>query len=155
MTIQEAINRLKEGEPFSEIYDPVWNEALDMAIQELEKGIPKQPRGHYDTWGCYVVNCPTCGHILYCSDWYESDMKECFTERCTCCGQQFTPKGRYIGQYEDEQTGNENNDASTNAVRQKSKSDTDPEKRRAELKAELEQLGFMSRNLTLKSEDNE
>ena len=37
MTREEAINRLKEGEPFSEIYEPVWNEALDMAIKALQQ----------------------------------------------------------------------------------------------------------------------
>lgn len=35
MTREEAIIRLKEGEPFSEIYDPVWDEALKMAISAL------------------------------------------------------------------------------------------------------------------------
>ncbi len=37
MTREEAIIRLKEGEPFSEIYNPVWDEALDMAIKALEQ----------------------------------------------------------------------------------------------------------------------
>lgn len=37
MTREEAISRLKKGEPFSEIYDSSWNEALDMAISALEK----------------------------------------------------------------------------------------------------------------------
>ena len=37
MTREEAIIRLKEGEPFCEIYNPVWDEALDMAIKALEQ----------------------------------------------------------------------------------------------------------------------
>ena len=37
MTREEAISRLKEGEPFSEIHDPVWDEALDMAISALKE----------------------------------------------------------------------------------------------------------------------
>jgi len=37
MTREEAIERLKAGEPFSEIYDSSWNEALDMAIKALEQ----------------------------------------------------------------------------------------------------------------------
>ena len=37
MTREEAIDRLKEGEPFSEIYNPVWDEALNMAIKALEQ----------------------------------------------------------------------------------------------------------------------
>lgn len=36
MTREEAISRLKKGEPFSEIYDSSWNEALDMAIASLK-----------------------------------------------------------------------------------------------------------------------
>lgn len=37
MTREEAIVRLKEGAPFSAIYEPVWEEALDMAIKALEQ----------------------------------------------------------------------------------------------------------------------
>lgn len=37
MTREEAINRLLEGEPFSELYDPTWDEALKMAIEALEQ----------------------------------------------------------------------------------------------------------------------
>lgn len=37
MTREKAISRLKEGAPFSEIYEPVWEEALDMAIKSLEQ----------------------------------------------------------------------------------------------------------------------
>lgn len=36
MTNEEAIKRLKEGEPFSELYNKMWEEALDMAIEALE-----------------------------------------------------------------------------------------------------------------------
>lgn len=35
MTREEAINRLKAGAPFSEIYDHTWDEALNMAISAL------------------------------------------------------------------------------------------------------------------------
>lgn len=37
MTREEAISRLKDGEPFSEIYDPIWNKALKMAISALSE----------------------------------------------------------------------------------------------------------------------
>jgi len=37
MTREEAINRLQNGEPFSEIYDPAWDEALKMAISALSE----------------------------------------------------------------------------------------------------------------------
>lgn len=43
MTREEAIERLKEGEPFSEIFDSVWDEALNMAIKALEQE-PKKGR---------------------------------------------------------------------------------------------------------------
>lgn len=36
MTNEEAIKRLKEGEPFSELYNKMWEEALNMAIKALE-----------------------------------------------------------------------------------------------------------------------
>ena len=36
MTREEAIARLNEGEPFSEIFNPEWDEALCMAIKSLE-----------------------------------------------------------------------------------------------------------------------
>lgn len=37
MTREEAISHLKDGEPFSEIYDPIWDEALKMAISALSE----------------------------------------------------------------------------------------------------------------------
>lgn len=36
MTREEAISRLKEGAPFSELYYPDWEEALAMGIDALE-----------------------------------------------------------------------------------------------------------------------
>ena len=40
MTKEEAIKRLKDGEPFSEIYDLKWDIALQMAISALS--VPKR-----------------------------------------------------------------------------------------------------------------
>lgn len=37
MTKEEAISRLKEGEPFSELYEPDWEEAKNIAIKALEQ----------------------------------------------------------------------------------------------------------------------
>lgn len=37
MTREEAISRLKEGAPFSELYIRAWEEALEMAIKALEQ----------------------------------------------------------------------------------------------------------------------
>lgn len=36
MTREEAISRLEQGAPFSEIFDKSWEEALDMAISALK-----------------------------------------------------------------------------------------------------------------------
>lgn len=37
MTKEEAIKRIEEGAPFSELYDREWEEALSMAIKALEQ----------------------------------------------------------------------------------------------------------------------
>ena len=74
MTRKEAISRLKEGEPFSEIYDPVWNEALDMAISALS--VPERKKGEWverevkSREGTYL-ECSRCGCLpptLECAD---------------------------------------------------------------------------------------
>lgn len=57
MTREEAIIRLKEGEPFSEIYDPVWDEALKMAISALEKNESAEE------W-----------YKLFCEEWDEGEL---------------------------------------------------------------------------------
>ena len=90
MTPQEAIERIKEH---TEIHFkkekgrcPLITEALNMAINSLEKQIPKRPdyegdgyddKGNliYDTW-----ICPNCG----CKD-YEVDYDD--FEHCPNCGQ--------------------------------------------------------------------
>ena len=56
MTKEEAIRRLKEGEPFSEIYNKEWEEAKRMAIEALNKH--KTGKWIYD--GC-VDRCSNCG----------------------------------------------------------------------------------------------
>ena len=56
MTKEEAIKRLKEGAPFSELYDKEWEEALNIALKALDQcevwdGIHCQivaPKGTFD-----------------------------------------------------------------------------------------------------------
>ena len=59
MTKDEAIARLKEGEPFSEIYDKEWEDALQMAIEALEQSgprwIPCSERMPEEPFGCLVT----------------------------------------------------------------------------------------------------
>ena len=61
MSREEAIERLKEGEPFSELYFEDWEKALEMGIEALEN----QKTGHwieqegYD--GDTYYDCSECG----------------------------------------------------------------------------------------------
>ena len=85
MTAQEAIKRLQYERPAREYHSNL-NEVFDMAIEALEKQIPKKPdfegdvywNGElvYDTWICpcceerYEVDyedydhCPKCGQAI-------------------------------------------------------------------------------------------
>lgn len=63
MTYQEAIKQLgdliENSKSFSEENDDIWAndvEALEMAIEALEKQIPKKPVGKYTSY-----KCPVCG----------------------------------------------------------------------------------------------
>ena len=68
MKIEEAIKHAKEQK---EIFGGTHGEFLDIAIQALEKQIPKQPKevkGQYDT---YKPVCPVCGNDFlgeYCDE---------------------------------------------------------------------------------------
>jgi len=74
MTREEAIIRLKEGEPFSEIYDPVWDEALNMAISALSEN-----KGEWIDNGNGSYTCSNCK-----TEWTTSQIeKMCF---CPTCG---------------------------------------------------------------------
>ena len=68
MTREEAIERLKQGEPFSELYDEKWETALNMAIEALkEQKIGKwilsdvQRREDIEN-GNYQYFCSNCLH---------------------------------------------------------------------------------------------
>jgi hypothetical protein len=79
MTNKEAIERLKEGAPFSDLYVKEWEEAVSLAIKALEK----RPKGEWyynyqNGWHCSICHgtvkdmptvmgkadfnfCPNCG----------------------------------------------------------------------------------------------
>lgn len=71
MTSEDAIKRLKEGEPFSEIYNKEWEEAKRMAIEALqERKTGKWKSNLIDTCSeCHAL-CPTINgertHTPYC-----------------------------------------------------------------------------------------
>lgn len=62
MTREEAISRLKEGEPFSEICDPIWDEALDMAISVLSEDTRPNIHAHWEPIG-EAFQCSHCGTL--------------------------------------------------------------------------------------------
>ena len=76
MTIEEAIKHLKLCVR-SRMFIPN-NEILDMAIEALEKQIPKKPI-RIDDWGEYY-KCPIC-------DEYAVDHLGCKYKFCRECGQ--------------------------------------------------------------------
>ena len=70
MTREEAIERLKDGAPFSELLDVKWEEAINMAIEALKA----QP--------CEITRCKNC------DEWSEHDVcliggaKYCCVHHC-------------------------------------------------------------------------
>ena len=82
MTYEEAINRIKEGEPFSEIYSAEWEGAKQKAIEALEKQIPKNPKysgnDEQDT-----VYCPSCGFTFgFCDEVHYFSINPSYCEEC-------------------------------------------------------------------------
>ena len=72
MTIEEAIEQLKLNKPsaYTEL-----REAIDMAIEVLERQIPKEPEGlrHFRSFNSYAGFCPICrcganSEFKYCGD---------------------------------------------------------------------------------------
>lgn len=61
MTNEEAIERLKAGAPFSEIYCEKYEEAISLAIKALEE----RPKGEWEytdgRWGLGDWRCSKCG----------------------------------------------------------------------------------------------
>ena len=84
MTYEEAIKELKEWREFAEKRGSYYGEkaipTYDLAIEALEKQIPKKPNDYYEdsvddecaVWGTIVFErdryCPRCGQAI---DWGE------------------------------------------------------------------------------------
>ena len=86
MTESEAIEELHEIRPRGGIIPQKRAEAIDMAINALEKQIPKKPimKPYYEDMEEEYLCCPTCGEIL--TDRIPLDNKD-FYFHCLNCGQ--------------------------------------------------------------------
>ena len=111
MTPKEAIEILMSDEKLAEIeyyggfegqkkVAKLYSEAFDMAIEALEKQIPKKPlvytdtRNYMDVYGnvtdIYEVDiyeCPNCG--AYITERFKDDTCELVPNYCNNCGQKF------------------------------------------------------------------
>ena len=80
MTYEEAINAIKSNYP-PENYT-ILREGLDMAIEALEKQIPKKPiKYDIDYSGNPLFRCPVCG-----DSWNSNEFGDGI-EHCWTCGQ--------------------------------------------------------------------
>lgn len=88
MTESEAIKELHGIRPRGGIIPQKRAEALDVAIQALEKQIPKKPimRQYFENLEEEYLCCPTCWQIL--TDRIPADNKT-FYFHCMNCGQKF------------------------------------------------------------------
>ena len=68
MTESEAINELHEIRPRGGIIPQKRAEALDVAIQALEKQIPKKPYKDNENGVYEKDHCPTCHRSLFPND---------------------------------------------------------------------------------------
>ena len=86
MTESDAIKELHEIRPRGGIITQKRAEAIDVAINALEKQIPKKPimKTYYDDMEEEYLCCPTCGEIL--TDRIPLDNKD-FYFHCLNCGQ--------------------------------------------------------------------
>ena len=88
MTESEAIKELHKIRPRGGIIPQKRAEALDVAIQALEKQIAKKPimKQYFEDLEDEYLCCPTCGEIL--TDRIPDDNKT-FYFHCMNCGQKF------------------------------------------------------------------
>ena len=88
MTESEAIKELHKIRPRGGIIPQKRAEALDVAIQALEKQIAKKPimKQYFEDLEDEYLCCPTCGEIL--TDRIPADNKT-FYFHCMNCGQKF------------------------------------------------------------------
>lgn len=80
MTNEEAIQRLKDGEPFDGIFDLEWDIALDMAIKALS--VPEREKGEWIRFknfesGYFHIKCSNCGQYWSIDD-HAKTFKYCF-----------------------------------------------------------------------------
>lgn len=71
MKIEEAIQRLETHKEYISPHGRFTKEAIDMAIEALEKQIPKK----FKLIDNYIPICPVCGEAIWAMKW------------CTDCGQ--------------------------------------------------------------------
>lgn len=86
MTYQEAIERIKihnEHHSQQERFAIYITEALNMAIEALEKQIPKEPLNIEETKYKVSYKCPVCGTV-HVNGWCGTNWKLPF---CSICGQ--------------------------------------------------------------------
>ena len=88
MTESEAIKELHKIRPRGGIIPQKRADALDVAIQALEKQIAKKPimKQYFEDLEDEYLCCPTCGEIL--TDRIPADNKT-FYFHCMNCGQKF------------------------------------------------------------------
>ena len=88
MTESEAIKELHKIRPRGGIIPQKRAEALDVAIQALEKQIAKKPimKQYFEDLEDEYLCCPTCGEIL--TDRIPANNKT-FYFHCMNCGQKF------------------------------------------------------------------
>ena len=89
-----------------DIPDEVIEKGMSMTSEDvrvaIEKQIPKRPITRIVDVVGVQKRCPTCGSLLYDNDWSDAMCRRTFTECCIYCGQRFTKKGRYLGDWEEE-----------------------------------------------------
>ena len=88
MTLDEAIQRLEVHKEYISPHGRFTKEAIDMAIESLEKQIPKKPvKSKKPRYGMgydyYDWECPTCGSFLA----FESDLGRLKKIHHCKCGQ--------------------------------------------------------------------
>lgn len=85
-------------------------EALILAVEVLEKMIPKMPIGKSeayrngpDDWEeVFHLHCPVCDCMVSVSDYDDFD-KECIDEYCPDCGQRISKEYVWEGEEEEEE----------------------------------------------------
>lgn len=92
MTTQEAIETLKLMQGQIEWdYSMEYAVAVDMAVDVMQKQIPKKPKSIKEDYNEYMdLYCPTCGHdvgMYYAETGYSYMDNESNPRMCAKCGQ--------------------------------------------------------------------